>query len=418
VQHESSGVRPEQAGNTGVALDKLPVVVLKSRRALPFFSQHPWVFAGAIGSVSGRPDVGAEVLVRSHEGKFIARGLFNPHSNIRVRLYRWEEQPGLDEEFWRSRVRSAVAFRQKLFAGTPAARACRLIFSEADGLSGLTVDRVNDWLVVQWTSAALHHFQQPILEELQLLLSPKGIWLRTEKGIKAQEGLEIEDGLLAGEAPPSALEIEENGLRLAVDLQAGQKTGFYYDQRENRRLLGTYGRGGRVLDMFCYSGAFALSAARLGEAREVVAVDSSNSALELARRNAELNSLTDRIQFHCEDAFEFLETQVEAGEKYDVVILDPPKLARSRSGLERAAKAYVRLNQLGMNVLNPDGILITCSCSGHVQREDFQQILSRASLECGRRVQILEERGQAPDHPVAISCLETSYLKCTVCRVE
>jgi len=394
-----------------------PVVILKPRRALPFFSQHPWVFAGAIGSVSGRPDVGTEVLVRSHEGKFIARGLFNPHSNIRVRLYRWEEDSPLDEGFWQERVRSAVKFRQKLFAGTSAETACRLIFSEADGLSGLIVDRVNDWLVVQWTSAALHHHQQAILEELQTLLVPKGIWLRTEKGIKTQEGLEVEDGLLAGEIPPTKLEIEENGMKLAVDLQAGQKTGFYYDQRENRRLLATYVRGGRVLDMFCYSGSFALAAAKLGQAREVVAVDSSNFALDLARRNAELNEVSDRIHFHCEDGFEFLAAQVEAGEKYDVVILDPPKLARSRSGLERAAKAYVRLNQLAMKALNPDGILVTCSCSGHVQREDFQQIIARASLEAGRRVQILEERGQAVDHPVSVSCLETSYLKCTVCRV-
>ncbi|WP_437225535.1 class I SAM-dependent rRNA methyltransferase [Planctomicrobium sp. SH661] len=395
-----------------------PIVILKPRRALPFFSQHPWVFAGAVGSVSGRPDVGTEVLVRSQEGKFVARGLFNPHSNIRVRLYSWDEQQPLDDEFWRGRVRSAVQFRQKLFAGTPAEKACRLIFSESDGLSGLSVDRVDDWLVVQWTSAALAQRQAAILDELQSLVSPRGLWLRTEKGIKAMEGLEIEDGLVAGEVPPPSLEIEENGIRFSVDLQAGQKTGFYYDQRDNRRLMQTYVRGGRVLDAFCYSGAFALAAAKLGNAREVVAVDSSAAALELAQRNAERNELSDRIAFHCEDAFEFLEAQVAAGEKYDVVVLDPPKLARSRSGLERAAKAYVRLNKLGMEALNPDGILITCSCSGHVQREDFQQIISRASLETGRRVQILEERGQAPDHPVAVTCLETNYLKCTVCRVE
>lgn len=395
----------------------LPVVILKPRRALPFFSQHPWVFAGAIGSVSGRPDVGAEVIVRSHEGRFVARGLFNPNSNIRVRLYSWEEQQSLDDDFWQARVSSAVRFRQKLFAGSSIINACRMIFSESDGLSGLTVDRINDWLVVQWTSAALALRQPAILAELQSLLAPRGIWLRTEKGIKAQEGLEVEDGLLTGEVPPTSLEIEENDLRLSVDLQAGQKTGFYYDQRENRRLMGSYVRGGRVLDMFCYSGAFAVGAAKLGAATEVVAVDSSNSALALAARNAELNGVADRISFQCEDAFDFLESQVAVGEKYDVVVLDPPKLARSRSGLERAAKAYVRLNQLGMLVLKPDGILITCSCSGHVQRDDFQQIIARASLEAGRRVQILEERGQAPDHPVSVSCLETSYLKCTVCRV-
>jgi len=396
---------------------QLPIVILKPRRALPFFSQHPWVFAGAIGSVSGRPDVGAEVIVRSHEGKFIAKGLFNPNSNIRVRLYTWNEEQSLDDAFWQSRVRRAIEFRQKLFAESPTLSACRLIFSESDGLSGLTVDRVNDWLVVQWTSAALHQRAPAILQELNTLLTPRGIWLRTEKGIKVAEGLEIEDGLISGVAPPASLEIEENGLTFSVDLQSGQKTGFYYDQRENRALMQTYVRGGRVLDVCCYSGAFALSAARLNHVTEVVAVDSSRSALELARTNAERNGVAGKISFHCDDAFDFLDAQVAAGEKYDAIVLDPPKLARSRSGLERAAKAYVRLNKLAMESLNPDGILITCSCSGHVQREDFQQIIARASLEAGRPVQILEERGQAADHPVSVYCLETSYLKCTVCRV-
>lgn len=394
------------------------IVVLKPRRALPFFSQHPWVFAGAIGSVSGRPDLGDEVIVRSHEGKFVARGLFNPHSNIRVRLYSWDESRPLNEEFWRERVRSAVQFRLHLFEGTPTVQACRLIFSEADGLSGLTVDRAGDWLVVQWTSAALQLHQSAILQELESLLNPQGIWLRTEKGIKALEGLDIEDGLVSGIAPPSSLQIEENGILFSVDLQAGQKTGFYYDQRDNRRLMQTYTRGGRVLDVCCYSGAFSLAAAKLGGARDVVAVDSSQSALELAQQNAELNGVSDRIQFHCDDAFDFLDQQVAEGEQYDVVVLDPPKLARTRGGLERAAKAYVRLNTQGMKVLSPNGILITCSCSGLLQREDFQQVVARAALESGRRVQILEERGQAPDHPVSTSCLETSYLKCLVCRVE
>ncbi|WP_437186444.1 class I SAM-dependent rRNA methyltransferase [Planctomicrobium sp. SH668] len=394
------------------------VVTLKPRRALPFFSQHPWVFAGAVANVSGQPDVGSEVIVRSHEGKFIARGLFNPNSNIRVRLYTWNESHALDATFWKDRVREAVNFRLKQFVGTTTEKACRLIFSESDGLSGLTVDRVDDWLVVQWTSAALAQRQEPILAELHELLNPRGVWLRTEKGIKALEGLEIEDGLLAGEAPPSSLQINENGLLLTVDLQAGQKTGFYYDQRENRARMASFVRGGRVLDTFCYSGAFALSAAKLGNASQVVAVDSSASAIELASRNAELNGVADRIDFHVSDAFDFLEEQVAAGEKYDVIILDPPKLARTRGGLERAAKAYVRLNRLGMEALTPDGILVTCSCSGHVSREEFQQFIARASLDCGRRVQILEERGQAIDHPVLVNCLETSYLKCTICRVH
>lgn len=394
------------------------VVTLKPRRALPFFSQHPWVFTGAIGSVSGMPDVGTPVVVRSHEGEFIAHGLFNPASNIRVRLYSWEQDRPLHDLFWGERILSAVSFRRRLFGeDSPAWKACRLIFSEADGLSGLTVDRFDDWLVVQWTSAALAQRQEVILAQLQALLSPRGIWLRTERGIKDQEGLSVEEGLIAGVPPPQPVEIIENGLRFAVDLSAGQKTGFYYDQRENRTLLMKYARGGRVLDVCTYTGGFALAAARLADFRQVVAVDSSLSALDLARRNAELNEVADRIEFHCEDAFEFLDAQVAAGEKYDAVILDPPKLARTRSGLDRAVKAYVRLNRMAMEVLGPEGTLITCSCSGHVSREDFEQVLARASLEAQRRVQILEERGQAEDHPVSVHCLETGYLKCFVCRV-
>jgi 23S rRNA (cytosine1962-C5)-methyltransferase len=392
------------------------VVTLKPRRALPFFSEHPWVFAGAIAAVSGMPDVGDPVIVRSHEGQFIAHGLFNPMSNIRTRLYSWQADVPLNDEFWNARVQSAVSFRRKLFAGLPAERACRLIFSESDGLSGLTVDRMNDWLVVQWTSAALAMRQPAIVEQLQSLLEPQGILLRTERGIKEQEGLEIEDGLIAGIPPAGPLQIEENGMRLTVDLLSGQKTGFYFDQRENRNVLKKYVRGGRALDLCCYTGAFAVAAGLAG-CEDVLAVDSSQSALDLARRNAEANGLADRIRFHCEDVFEFLEAQQLTGEKYDVIVLDPPKLARSRSGIDRALKAYARLNRMAMALLNPDGILVTCSCSGHVSREDFEQVLARASLDAERRLQILEERGQAADHPVSVHCLETSYLKCFVCRV-
>ncbi|WP_437204559.1 class I SAM-dependent rRNA methyltransferase [Planctomicrobium sp. SH664] len=392
------------------------IVTLRPRKALPFFSRHPWVFTGAIGKVSGMPDVGEEVIVRTHEGQFIAKGLFNPNSNIRVRLYTWDEAQPLDATFWQQRVESAIRWRQKLFAHDPALQACRLVFSESDGLSGLVLDRFGDWIVAQFTSAALAKFRDVILDAVQNLLQPAGIWLRTERGIKEQEGLDIEDGLLRGNAPPSAQIIEENDLKFEVDLQAGQKTGFYFDQRENRALMAKYARGGRTLDVCCYSGAFALAAAKAGNP-DVVAVDSSQSALELAQRNAELNGLTGRITWQCEDGFDFLEAQAAAGEKYQTIVLDPPKLARTRSGLERALKAYVRMNRLAMQVLEPDGILITCSCSGHVSREDFEQVIARASLDAGRRVQILEQRGQAVDHPVSAYCLETSYLKCFVCRV-
>ncbi len=199
-----------------------PVVTLKPKKALPFFSRHPWMYANAIKTVSTSPDVGAEVIVRSHDGKFIGRGLYNPQSKIRVRLYSWEEEQVLEQPFWEQRIKSAIDLRRKLFGNGPEWKACRLIFSEADGLSGLTVDRVDDWLVVQWTSAALVKHQKVILEILQAELSPKGMWLRTEKGIKELEGLDVSDGLISGENPPRPLFIEENGVQFGVDLVEGR----------------------------------------------------------------------------------------------------------------------------------------------------------------------------------------------------
>lgn len=393
-------------------------VFLKPRRALPFFSRHPWLYAGAIGRITRQPDVGEEVLVRSHEGAFVARGLYNPHSKIRVRLYGWDEGRPLDDAFWRERVSAAIGCRQRLFGDGPQSRACRLIFSESDGISGLTVDRYGDWLSLQWTSAALALRQAPILNSLVELTGARGVWLRTERGIKELEGLELEDGLLAGEPPPLTLQIEENGLQFAVDLKEGQKTGFYFDQRDNRIAVANLVRGGRVLDVCTYTGGFAISAAKLGDASQVVAVDSSRSALDAAQQNAQANGVADRIRWECDDAFDFVEAQVQAGERYDVVILDPPKLARTQGGLERALKAYLKLNRSALGVLNPGGLLCTCSCSGHVSREDFEQVLARAALESGRRLRILAERGQALDHPVSPHCTETAYLKCFLATAE
>ncbi|WP_417850027.1 class I SAM-dependent rRNA methyltransferase [Thalassoglobus sp.] len=395
-----------------------PVVTLKPKKALPFFSRHPWMYANAIKTITNSPDVGAEVVVLSNDGKFIGRGLYNPQSKIRVRLYSWEEEQLLERPFWERRIKAAIDLRRKLFGDGPAWKACRLIFSESDGLSGLTVDRVDDWLVVQWTSAALIKHQAEILEILQAELSPKGIWLRTEKGIKELEGLDVSDGLLSGERPPRPLFIEENGLQFGVDLVEGQKTGFYFDQRENRKAFAGYADGANVLDVCCYTGSFALNAAKQPGCQHVHAIDSSASALELAKGNAELNELSAKITFQHADAFDALEELVAEKKRFDLIILDPPKMARTRGGLSRAIKGYVRMNRMAMELMNPNGILMTCSCSGHVTHEDFEQVVARAALDANKTVQILEERGQAPDHPVISSCLETSYLKTFICRVS
>ncbi len=395
----------------------LPAVILQKRRALPFFSHHPWVFAGAIQRVEGDPQPGAEVQVRSFEGKFIGRGLYNPNSQIRVRLYGWDEVRPLDDAFWTERIEQAIALREQLWGETPASRACRLIFSEGDHLSGLIVDRYSDWLLVQWTSLALAARQDLILDVLERRLQPRGIWLRTERGIGEAEGLEATDGLIRGVPPERPVMIEEHGLQLAVDVVEGQKTGYYFDQRDNRVAAARYVAGRRVLDAFCYSGGFGLAAARLGGAASVVCVDSSAAALESARTNVELNALGPRFEFVRSDVAPYLEAAIASGERFGAIVLDPPKMARTRPGLERAVKGYVRLNRQAMQVLEPGGILVTSSCSGLVDRELFLDLLAQAALDAGRSLQLLEVRGQAADHPVSAHCRESAYLKCVIARV-
>lgn len=393
-----------------------PTVVLQKRRALPFFSHHPWVFAGAIQRLDGDPQPGDEVVLRTAEGEFIGRGLYNPASQIRVRLYGWDEARPLDAQFWDERIEQALQLRERLFAGTATERACRLIFSEGDQLSGLTVDRYDDWLLVQWTSRALAARQDVLLDFLQQRLQPRGIWQRTEKGIGEAEGLEASDGPIRGEAPPRPMFITENGLQFGVDVIEGHKTGFYFDQRDNRLAVSRYVAGRRVLDACCYTGGFGIAAARLGGAEQVTFVDSSAPALDTARANAELNGVLPACRFERSDVAPYLEAAGARGERFGVVILDPPKMARTRGGLDRAAKGYLRINRLALEVLEPGGILATCSCSGLVDREGFLDILARAALEAGRSLQLLEVRGQATDHPVSVHCRESAYLKCVIAR--
>lgn len=395
----------------------LPQVILKARRAQPLFHRHPWVFAGAISRVEGEPEPGDEVAICNNAGRFIGRGLYNPHSNIRVRLYVWDEATPLNADFWSYRIERALELRRKMFPREDETTAFRAIYSEADGLSGLIVDRYGDWLVVQFTSLAMATRRDLLLRLLHEKLRPAGIWLRTEKGIGTSEALDISDGLLAGKEPPRPLFIEQHGLRFGVDVVKGQKTGFYLDQRDNRAAMARYVAGHRVLDLFCYSGAFAVAAAGLGKAKSVLGIDVSASAIELARANAELNGIGERTRFEKADVFEFLEELNRAGEKFDTVILDPPKMIRHRAGLEKAMRGYFSLNLLATELLTTGGLLVTCSCSGLVSVTEFQNMLSTVALRAARPIQILEARGQSPDHPIAVHCPETSYLKCDICHV-
>lgn len=393
----------------------LPRVVIKAKRARPFFARHPWVFVTSIERVEGDPKPGDEVVVISHEGQFIARGLFNHRSAIRVRLYRWDDAP-IDEEFLAGRISNACSMRSEVLGLTGPKSAARLIFSEADGLSGLTVDRFDRWLAVQFTSLALFEKRELILKRLVETTGAEGIILRGEKGIPSQEGLKVEEGVAFGSLPEGPIEIVENGVTYSVDLATGQKTGFFLDQRDNRRAVAAYARNRRVLDLFCYSGGFSLNALMLGEAASTLGIDTSERAIELAKANAITNHAK-AARFEQADVFETLERLRAHDQKFGLVICDPPKFARHPKALEDAVKGYLRLNRAAVDVVEPGGILVTCSCSGLVDRTMFLDILGQVAELSGRPIQILEQRGQAADHPVSASCLETEYLKCVIARV-
>ena len=302
-----------------------PKVILKAKRAQPFFGRHPWVYAGAIDRVDGEPADGDEVDLVSHGDNFVARGLFNSQSKIHVRLYSWDEGVALDAAFFRDRLARAIRLRHDILNLNQPEAGYRVVFSEADILSGMVVDRYGDWLAVQFTALGLAKRREIIAEVLRELLNPRGIYLRTEKGIGKLEGVELHDGPLWGEPPPADLTIVENGLRVLVNLAEGQKTGYYLDQRDNRAAVARLCAGKRVLDAFCYSGGFGLYAAKAG-ASEVLGIDASEPALELARRNTAANELTN-ISFECADVFRHLADLVAVRRQFDVVVLDPPKFA-------------------------------------------------------------------------------------------
>ncbi len=396
-------------------MSKSAQVILRSGKAKPFFGRHPWVLASAIERLEGQPADGQVVELRTQTGHFVARGIWNSKSRIRVRLYTWRQEEDLDEAFWQRRLEEAIRLRSLLGYDDPGG-AVRLVYSEADGLSGLIVDRYAQYLVVQVTAAAMASRLQLLVDWLVQQIQPKGILLRTDPATLRAEGLHLEDKLLWGQAPQEPVEICENGLRYLVDLVQGQKTGFYLDQRENRRAIARYCQGRRVLDMFCYTGGFALAAAQAG-AESVLGIDDSQKAVQLAQANAQLNRLTN-VRFEQGDCFHSMERLLSENQRFGCVVLDPPRFARSRRTLKRALQAYHWLNRLGVELLQPGGILVTCSCSGHVSREDFLQMLMGVSQKSARSIQVLQQRGAAPDHPVLVTCPETDYLKCFICRVQ
>lgn len=397
-------------------MPELPQIFLKPHKGGTFRARHPWVLAKSIIEPHPAPADGEAVDLVGADGSWIARGLYNSKSHIRVRLYTWSRNEQLDDDFWRARLQAAIDLRRAIGYDDPQG-AARLVFSEADGLSGLVIDRYGQHLVVQVTAQAMAARLDSIVRLLVELAQPAGITVRTDRKIAVAEGMTLSDGNAWGEPLPSVTTVTEHGIRYRVELGEGQKTGYYLDQRENRAAAARYLGGRRLLDMFCYLGGFSLTAARLGPAAEVLAFDSSQRAIDQARANAAENGLSN-VHFEVAEAFDKLEALRGAGERFGAVILDPPRFAGSRASIDQALRAYHRLNRLGVELLEPGGILVTCSCSGRVTREDFRRMLVGVAQKTRRDVQLLEQRGAAPDHPVRITVPETEYLKCFIARIS
>jgi 23S rRNA (cytosine1962-C5)-methyltransferase len=393
------------------------VVVLKRNRAKPVLQRHPWIYSGAIERVEGDPVDGDVVDVRDAGNNWLARGYYNAQSQIVVRLLTWQQDEQIDADFWRRRLEHAIAARQAL-ADDPATDAYRLAHAESDYLPGLIVDCYGDWLVMQFLTLGVERRRDELVSLLvDLVDGVRGICERSDVDVREREGLEQRTGLLWGQEPPEEIEVVENGRRFLVDVRQGHKTGFYLDQRENRARLPAFCAGAEVLDAFSYVGGFGVYAAA-GGAKTVTLVDSSAPALELARRNLAVNGCESaEVEFVEGNVFSVLRGYRAQERQFDVVVLDPPKLAHSGREVERAARAYKDVNLLAFQLLRPGGVLFTFSCSGAVSADLFQKIVFGAALDAGRDAQIIGYLAQGSDHPVALTFPEGAYLKGLICRV-
>lgn len=391
-------------------------VVLKPGKEKPIRNRHPWIFSGAVARIAGEPADGDTVDVLDHQGKFLARGYLNRRSQIVVRCLTWDEDEEIDPAFWRRRLQQAIAGRQGLLQ--PASTdACRLVHAESDLVPGLVVDQYGGYLAVQALTLGIERHKADVVRSLVELVQPEGIYERSDVEVREKEGLPPQTGLLWGQEPASPVEIHENGYHFWVDIQRGQKTGFYLDQRDNRSRLSGYASGRTVLNAFAYTGSFAVYAGRAG-AQQVVSVDTSAEALDLARRNVLLNGLPDRDDdYVVGDVFAVLRQYRAEGRRFDLIILDPPKFAYTQSQVQAACRGYKDINWLAMQLLKPDGILFTMSCSGAVKADLFQKVVFGASVDAQRDAQVLEKLSQATDHPILLSFPEGEYLKGFVCRV-
>jgi 23S rRNA (cytosine1962-C5)-methyltransferase len=387
-------------------------VVLKSGRAKPLWHGHPWVYSEAIAQVRGEHAPGDVVEVADHAGRLIGRGFINPRSQIRVRMLTRRDQP-VEGDWVGRRVAAARALRARIGLPNAETTAYRLINSEGDGLPGLVVDAYGDALSVQFTALGMKQREQAVYDALARELKPRTIFETSPGGFAQLEGFEAQLRVVAGE-PRETVLCRENGVELEVETLGGQKTGYFLDQRENRRRIEGLARGARVLDCFTYAGGFALAALR-GGAEQVRAVDISPRALERARGHAERNRLSGLETVEA-DVFRYLEG--ETPRAFDLVVVDPPKFARARKDLEAALKGYRRLNALAMNTVREGGLLATSSCSQLVGATEFERVLGAAAVDAGRQLTVLWQGSMGPDHPLPAAFPEGRYLKFLLCRLS
>jgi 23S rRNA (cytosine1962-C5)-methyltransferase len=386
----------------------LPRLVLRRNQDRRVRAGHPWVFSNEVQDVEGAPADGELVDVVDTRGAFLGRATYNRRSLICARvLTRGRDE--IDVDFFVRRLERAVAHRREVI---PDADAVRVVHGEADQLPGLVVDRYHDWLAVQVLTVGMEARADLVREALERVLAPRGVVRRADSPLRKLEGLPLEREVWWGEVP-ERIEVAQRGFTLEVDLLGGQKTGLYLDQRENRVLAESRAAGRRVLDLFCYQGEWALHAAR-GGATEVVAVDSSAPALEAAKRNAERNGRAGSIEFVEDDVFDAVRRLERQGGRFGMVIADPPALVKSRHHLAAGARAYRELNRAAMALLAEGGLLVTSSCSHHLEDDLFKQVLREAARAAHRPFRLLVWTGEAPDHPQLLAVPETHYLKCAV----
>jgi 23S rRNA (cytosine1962-C5)-methyltransferase len=387
-------------------------VVLRRREEKRILSGHAWVFSNEIDKIEGEPPAGSVVAVTRADGKLVGYGLFNPKSLIAVRIFS-RRASAIDPAFLAERLGKARDLRERLY---PGADGCRLVHGESDGLPGLIVDRYGETLVIQTLALGMDLLKETICDALQLLMNPRAIVERNESALREYEGLPRIGGLLRGTIP-EPVRIHESDVVFEVDVLHGHKTGFYHDQRENRIALRRFAPGARVLDVYCHDGAFALHAARAG-AKEVTGIDVAEDALGRASLNAAINGLEGTCRFEAADAPEALRLLHDAGERFDLVILDPPSFTRSKKAVAAARRGYVDVNRRAIRILARGGILATASCSHHITDETFLECVQEASIGVDRSLRLLEWRSQAPDHPVLPAMPETRYLKFGILQVD